>query len=100
MFMVKRNAIATKLTKICTQTQKRAFDVAVTGFWPQLLASVMATFCSQLDSSGPGSGPDYGSDYSSMRQGSSPDYSGSGFGPDDGSDYGSMRQGSSPDYSE
>ena len=27
--MVKRNAIATKLTKICTQTQKRAFDVAV-----------------------------------------------------------------------
>ena len=29
--MVKRNAIATKLTKICTQTQKRAFDVAVYG---------------------------------------------------------------------
>ena len=29
--MVKRNAIATKLTKICTQTQKRAFDVAVQG---------------------------------------------------------------------
>ena len=28
-FMEKRNAIATKLTKICTQTQKRAFDVAV-----------------------------------------------------------------------
>ena len=28
-FMVKRNAIATKLTKRCTQTQKRAFDVAV-----------------------------------------------------------------------
>ena len=27
--MVKRNAIATKLTKRCTQTQKRAFDVAV-----------------------------------------------------------------------
>ena len=27
--MVKRNAIATKLTKICTQTQKQAFDVAV-----------------------------------------------------------------------
>ena len=27
--MVKRNAIATKLTKICTQIQKRAFDVAV-----------------------------------------------------------------------
>ena len=27
--MVKRNAIATKLTKVCTQTQKRAFDVAV-----------------------------------------------------------------------
>ena len=27
--MVKRNAIATKLTKICTQTQKRAFDAAV-----------------------------------------------------------------------
>ena len=27
--MVKRNVIATKLTKICTQTQKRAFDVAV-----------------------------------------------------------------------
>ena len=26
--MVKRNAIATKLTKICTQTQKRSFDVA------------------------------------------------------------------------
>ena len=30
--MVKRNAIATKLTKICTQTQKRAFDVAVTAY--------------------------------------------------------------------
>ena len=29
--MVKRNAIATKLTKRCTQTQKRAFDVAVKG---------------------------------------------------------------------
>ena len=29
--MVKRNVIATKLTKICTQTQKRAFDVAVNG---------------------------------------------------------------------
>ena len=29
--MVKRNAIATKLTKRCTQTQKRAFDVAVLG---------------------------------------------------------------------
>ena len=28
--MVKRNVIATKLTKTCTQTQKRAFDVAVT----------------------------------------------------------------------
>ena len=28
--MVKRNAIATKLTKRCTQTQKRAFDVADT----------------------------------------------------------------------
>ena len=28
--MVKRNAIATKLTKVCTQTQKWAFDVAVT----------------------------------------------------------------------
>ena len=27
--MVKRNVIATKLTKICTQTPKRAFDVAV-----------------------------------------------------------------------
>ena len=27
--MVKRNVIATKLTKTCTQTQKRAFDVAV-----------------------------------------------------------------------
>ena len=27
--MVKRNAIATKLTKVCTQTQKWAFDVAV-----------------------------------------------------------------------
>ena len=27
--MVKRNAIATKLTKRCTQTQKQAFDVAV-----------------------------------------------------------------------
>ena len=27
--MVKRNAIATRLTKVCTQTQKRAFDVAV-----------------------------------------------------------------------
>ena len=27
--MVKRNAIASKLTKTCTQTQKRAFDVAV-----------------------------------------------------------------------
>ena len=30
--MVKRNAIATKLTKICTQTQKQAFDVAVPAF--------------------------------------------------------------------
>ena len=30
--MVKRNAIATKLTKRCTQTQKRAFDVAVHPF--------------------------------------------------------------------
>ena len=30
--MVKRNAIATKLTKTCTQTQKRAFDVAVSPF--------------------------------------------------------------------
>ena len=29
--MVKRNVIATKLTKTCTQTQKRAFDVAVAG---------------------------------------------------------------------
>ena len=29
--MVKRNAIATKLTKRCTQTQKQAFDVAVHG---------------------------------------------------------------------
>ena len=29
--MVKRNAIATKLTKRCTQTQKTAFDVAVLG---------------------------------------------------------------------
>ena len=27
--MVKRNTIATKLTKICTQTQNRAFDVVV-----------------------------------------------------------------------
>ena len=30
--MVKRNAIATKLTKRCTQTQKRAFDVALLHF--------------------------------------------------------------------
>ena len=33
--MVKRNVIATKLTKTCTQTQKRAFDVAV----PKVLPS-------------------------------------------------------------
>ena len=33
--MVKRNAIATKLTKRCTQTQKRAFDVAVVPYLPQ-----------------------------------------------------------------
>ena len=30
--MVKRNAIATKLTKVCTQTQKWAFDVAVLAY--------------------------------------------------------------------
>ena len=30
--MVKKNAIATKLTKICTQTQNRTFDVAVKHF--------------------------------------------------------------------
>ena len=35
--MVKRNAIATKLTKRCTQTQKRAFDVAVWCVWFELL---------------------------------------------------------------
>ena len=41
--MVKRNAIATKLTKRCTQTQKRAFDVAVgeallLGHWYEIMA--------------------------------------------------------------
>ena len=40
-FMVKRNAIATKLTKRCTQTQKRAFDVAVMGLQDPCVKSIL-----------------------------------------------------------
>ena len=42
--MVKRNAIATKLTKRCTQTQKRAFDVAVLNFGKVFKADSLLLF--------------------------------------------------------